>query len=422
MSRNLQSVPPSAIDSLVQSGYAGAFVKDGFGALPCVPECDSEQLTGLRLAVKDVFSIQGLRAGAGNPEWRKGQLESTYTASAVNALLRAGARWLGKTVTDELAFSLACNNIHYGTPENPLAPTRIPGGSSSGSAVAVAGAYADIGLATDCGGSARLPGSYCGVWGIRPSHGLVGGVSGFPLAPSFDTVGWFSRTGDVMQRVLEVLAPHAQSTRDFGWCASRDVLDVCDPRVQVAYEQLILQLEKYTRVTWCAADTLALRSWATAHRILQGAEIWSQHGEWVRVKGHALAPSIRERFESISKIKTDQILPAETTREGARGTLAELFDRCGILVVPTAPGTAPLLTAAEEELTAARERSHMLLAPAGLAGLPQVTLPWISLDGAPVGISLIGPRGQDKSVVAAARKLEEIMSKSEVLESTKTGN
>lgn len=409
MSNTLQMTSHPARLDLVQGGYAGAFVKDGFGALPFAVPCDSNRLAGLTLAVKDVFQVQGLRTGAGNPTWQREQSESACTASAVDLLLRAGAKWLGKTVTDELAFSLAGNNIHYGTPQNPRAPERLPGGSSSGSAVAVAGGYADIGLATDCGGSARLPGSYCGVWGIRPSHGLVGGVSGFPLAPGFDTVGWFSRSGDVMQRVLDVMAPHAPAARDSGWFASSDALDACDPRVADAYGKLIQQVEQDAKVAWCKAGTLSLQAWAVANRTLQGAEIWSQHGAWVRAHGHALAPAIRERFESISRIQADQVLAAERTRDDARQVLRDLFERNGLLILPTAPGIAPWLTSSEAEFAAVRDRSHLLLAPAGLAGLPQVTLPWMELEGAPVGISVLGPRGHDRSVVAAARRLEALI-------------
>lgn len=396
-------------DNLLQDGHAGAFVKDGFGELPFEPHIKSNQLAGLTLSVKDVFNVQGLTTGAGNLVWRNGQPKSNTTASAVDAVLGAGAVWIGKTVTDELAFSLAGNNIHYGTPVNPMAPLRIPGGSSSGAAVGVAGGHSDIGLATDCGGSARLPGSYCGVWGIRPSHGLVGGVSGFPLAPGFDTVGWFTRTGDVMRRVLDVVAPQAPQARELGWWASQDVFDVCDSGVQTAYRKLVQQLEAHTSVTWHAAGTLALQDWAVANRVLQGAEVWAQHGAWVQAHGHSLAPAIRERFEVISKLQTPQVLAAEAVREGARTTLADLIDRHGILVLPTVPGIAPLLTSSDEVFTATRERCHLLLAPSALARLPQVTLPWITLDGAPVGLSVLGPRGGDKSVVAAARRLEAII-------------
>lgn len=403
--------------SLLQDGFSGAFVSDGFKSLPYVSEVNSGLLEGLRLAVKDVFQIQGLRTGAGNPEWRKEQAESSYTAFAVDALLGAGAQWIGKTVTDELAFSLAGNNIHYGTPINPACTDRLPGGSSSGSAVAVAGAYADVGLATDCGGSARLPGSYCGVWGMRPSQGLIGGVSGFALAPSFDTVGWFARTGEVMERVLDVLSSDRSGTQSrtqsgldsYAWFASADAGDVCDTPVRHAYHDLIQRLKMQIPVSWLPGGALPLKHWAAAHRTLQGAEIWAQHGEWVKRRGQTLAPFIRERFEAISRLDFVDIRAADKVRHDARSDLSAMFGDKGVLIVPTTPGIAPLLSSTATELVDVRERSHQLLAPVGLAGLPQVTLPWMTVDNAPVGLSVIGARGFDRHVMRAARMLEKII-------------
>jgi amidase len=396
-------------NQLLRAGLSGAFVSDGFQSLPYVPKVESSSLSGLRLAVKDVFQVQGLRTGAGNPAWRKEQAESGYTAFAVNALLGAGAEWLGKTVTDELAFSLAGNNIHYGTPINPACADRLPGGSSSGSAVAVAGGYADIGLATDCGGSARLPASYCGVWGMRPSQGLVGGVSGFALAPSFDTVGWFARTGEVMEQVLDVLLSDQTDTEKVEWFASIDAGDACDQPIRHAYNDLIRSLNREVAVTCLPGGALPLKHWALAHRTMQGAEIWSQHGEWVKNSAEALAPFIRDRFAAISRLSLAEVRKADRVRHDARSELSIMLGEKGVLIVPTTPGVAPLLSATAPELVDIRERSHQLLAPAGLAGLPQVTLPWITVDKAPVGLSVIGARGFDRHVLRAARMLEKFI-------------
>ncbi|BAO94037.1 amidase [Caballeronia insecticola] len=396
-------------NNLLQQGLSGAFVSDGFKSLPYVPTVKSRLLGGLRLAVKDVFQVQGLRTGAGNPEWHKEQAKSGYTAFAVDALLGAGAEWIGKTVTDELAFSLAGTNLHYGTPINPACPDRLPGGSSSGSAVAVAAGHADIGLATDCGGSARLPGSYCGVWGMRPSQGLVGGVSGFALAPSFDTVGWFARTGEVMEHVLDVLSPDKPGVESCEWLGSSDASDVCDPRVRHAYNDLIRTLKDEAPVNWLPRGALPLKDWAVAHRTMQGAEIWSQHGEWVKCRGQALAPFIRERFAAISRLNFADVREADRLRHRARSEMASMLGEKGVLIVPTTPDIAPLLGSTAEALVDIRERSHQLLAPAGLAGLPQVTLPWTTVNNAPVGLSVIGGRGFDRQVLRAAIRLEEII-------------
>ncbi len=154
-----------------------------------------------------MFDIAGHRTGNGNPVWLETHPPEAHTASAVARLLAAGGRMVGKTHTDELAYSLNGENVHYGTPTNPRAPGRIPGGSSSGSAAAVAGGLVDFALGTDCGGSVRLPASYCGIFGIRTTHGLVPADGVVDLAKSFDTVGWFARDAATMLRVGEVLLP-----------------------------------------------------------------------------------------------------------------------------------------------------------------------------------------------------------------------
>ena len=138
-----------------------------------LPGSETGPLATLSLAVKDVFHIKGHPTGAGNPDWLRTHPVAGTTAPAVQRLLDAGAHIVGKTHTDELAYSLNGENVHYGTPVNPNAAGRIPGGSSSGSAAAVAGGLVDFAIGTDCGGSVRLPASYCGIFGFRPTHGRI---------------------------------------------------------------------------------------------------------------------------------------------------------------------------------------------------------------------------------------------------------
>ena len=166
---------------------------------------ETGSLAGLSLAVKDVFHIKGYRTGAGNPDWLRTHPAVETTAPVVQRLLDAGAHIVGKTHTDELAYSLNGENVHYGTPVNPNAAGRIPGGSSSGSAAAVAGGLVDFAIGTDCGGSVRLPASYCGIFGFRPTHGRIPLDGIVPLASSFDTVGWFTRNARLLEKVGRVL-------------------------------------------------------------------------------------------------------------------------------------------------------------------------------------------------------------------------
>jgi Asp-tRNA(Asn)/Glu-tRNA(Gln) amidotransferase A subunit family amidase len=392
--------------SLLQPGLNGAFLAEGFGDGPAVAH-RSELLAGLRLAVKDVFAVEGLRTGAGNPLWHAQQAPARASAHAVQWLLEAGARWVGKTVTDELAYSLAGVNAHYGTPINPAAPKRIAGGSSSGSVVAVAAGDVDIGLGSDCGGSCRLPASYCGVWGFRPTQGLVAKNGGFSLAHSFDTVGWFTRTGAQMAAVFAALTGTEVSTplsRTVNLLTVQDVAPWCDAPVRTAFEALPKQLgDALFRIAAVPAGTLPLADWAQAHRTLQAAEIWQQHGAWVRAHGQSLGEDVRQRFEAAACIAPAQVAAAQPVRAAAANRIATLLADDALLLLPTVPTAAPALDAPREAVDTIRARSQALLCIAGLAGLPQTSLPWIAVDGAPVGLSLIGPRHADALVLAAAQ-------------------
>src|SRR6478736_6069769 len=183
--------------SLEQSG---AFIEKFTG-----PPTKDGPLRGLSFAVKDLIDIAGHRTGCGNPTWLATHPPAEVSAICVEQLLSAGAQCEGKTIADELAFSLLGENHHYGTPLNPAAPNRVPGGSSSGSASAVACGCVDFAVGTDTGGSVRVPASNCGVWGLRPSHGFISVAGVNPFAPTFDTVGILATSAEILQRAASVL-------------------------------------------------------------------------------------------------------------------------------------------------------------------------------------------------------------------------
>src|SRR5215472_1554424 len=162
-------------------------------------------LAGLTCAVKDMYDIPGYRTGGGSPEWLAEASEATSPAAAVRRVLDAGATIIGKTICDEFFFSVTGANAHYGTPVNPRAPGRLPGGSSSGSAAATAAGTCDFALGSDTGGSVRVPASFCGLYGIRPTHGRVDLSGAMAMAPSFDVAGWFATGPGVFRRVGEAL-------------------------------------------------------------------------------------------------------------------------------------------------------------------------------------------------------------------------
>lgn len=377
-------------------------------------------LSGLTFAAKDLFDIEGYVTGYGQPTWRATHYAAAHTSPAVQALLDAGADLLGKTHLDELAYSLNGENIHYGTPINPAAPDRIPGGSSSGSAVATADRTVDIGLGSDTGGSIRVPASYCGLFGIRPTHGRVSLQHACILARSFDTCGWFTRNAKLLRQVGEVLLDPstkkcAPLTR---WLNATDGFDHADKATSTAIYELVKKhykevtelLGEPQEVTVASAEGLSsLKDWREVFRITQGAEIWEELGEWIVENKPQFAPGTKERFQMASSLQPEEVQKAKEDRKKITAHMHQLLGTDGFIMLPSCPGPAPILNTPPEELNLFRARLLSLTCIAGLAGLPQVSLPVLTVDGCPVGLSLIGPPGSDEALLELTEKLMHIL-------------
>lgn len=374
----------------------GAFCPDGRFHLAGAPD---GLLARLRVGVKDLFDIQGRVTGAGNPDWLATHKAAPRHAAAVQALLAAGADVVGKTLTDELAYSLNGENYHYGTPVNPVTPDRIPGGSSCGSAVAAAAGLCDIGLGTDTAGSIRLPATFCGAWGFRPTHGAVSSEGAVPLAPSYDAVGWITRDPATLARVGAALLPAASPRRqlpkrlllaDDAWAlANEDVRQGVDTTLST-----LRALSGEVANRTLAAE--GLDKWQQVFRVIQGREVWTTHGEWIRRCEPRFGPDIGERFKWASTIGAQDAEAASIERARISKLLDDLLQDA-VLCVPTVSFVAPIKgspTAADD-----RTRALCLLAVASLAGLPQLTIPSIAANGCAVGLSLIGARGADHALL-----------------------
>jgi amidase len=360
----------------------------------------SGSLQGLTMAVKDVFDIAGHRTGNGHPLWLETHPPAVRTAAAVDRLLEAGVSLVGRTHTDEMAYSLNGENVHYGTPTNPKAPGRIPGGSSSGSAAAVAGGLVDFALGTDCGGSVRLPASYCGIYGIRTSHGLVSTEGVVELAPSFDTIGWLARDAGLMRRIAEPLLPHAPVFVPKRLLIMTDAFATAGSAISDALAQAVGAISQvFAHVQELSVYSDVPPNFADAFRILQGAEIVRQHGAWIDRHGPTFGPGIGERFAWIRTIDAQAVASATLVRERVARHMDSLLDDNALLMLPTAPGIAPPLKTPVAELEAFRARAFALLSIAGLARLPQVTLPLGTFEGCPLGLSLLAPRGRDRGLL-----------------------
>jgi len=360
----------------------------------------SGPLTGPTFAAKDVFDIAGHRTGNGNPMWLETHPPAERTASAVQRLLDAGARLVGKTHTDDMAYSLNGENVHYGTPVNPVAPGRIPGGSSSGSAAAVAGGLVDFALGTDCGGSVRLPASYCGLYGLRPTHGLVPADGVVPLASSFDTVGWFARDAALMRRLADVLLPPAASWAPTRLLIAPVAFAAAGAVVTEALRDSVNRMNaKFRSVEEARVYVGDPSEWAQLFRVLQGAEVAAQHGAWIDRHKPSFGPGVHERFEWARTIDPSAVAAAKPKREAIARHMEALLGDNALICLPAAPGIAPKLKTPGQELEPFRARAFVLLAIAGLASLPQLTLPAATIDGCPIGLSLIAPHGRDRALL-----------------------
>ncbi|QJR79532.1 amidase [Alteromonas pelagimontana] len=365
------------------------------------------QLSNLRLAVKDLFHIQGIPTTAGNPAWASSHPIPEQTSSAVQKLLDAGAEFVGKTLTDELAYSLEGRNIHFGTLINPQTPLRLSGGSSSGSAVAVASKLADIGLGTDTGGSIRVPASYNGLYGLRPTHGVIAMDSTVPLAPPFDTVGWMTRDLDTMAKVANIYFHAALPQR------TRFTLGVADNLLEESEHgsEILQWLREHTfsKAIDLKGLSLPMEAWKPGQtfRILQGHAIIGEHGEWLSRVKPAIASDIQTRLDWCRTITESDVVRAQKQRDKIAGGLATLFKHYDVLVIPTTPGRAPLLDTPEDALNSYRNQLLDFTAIAGLGGLPQLHIPACLIDGAPCGLSLVGIKNSDLSLLAMAQRLTE---------------
>lgn len=365
-------------------------------------------LSGLAFAAKDAFDIEGARTGFGQPDWLRTHPPATVTARAVALLLEAGADMVAKTHCDELCYSLTGENAHYGAPENVNAPGRVPGGSSNGSAAAVAGGLVDFALGSDCGGSVRIPASYCGIFGMRPTWGRVPLDGALPFGPSFDVAGWLTRSPDLLARVGRVLlqdqSPAQQPRRVL---IAKDAFALVEDQV---VEALMPAVERVKSAVGAAQDVVVsqegLAVWFEAFRTIQAAEIWQSLGTWITATKPQLGPGVKERLEWAATVTPDMRAQASAKREQIRRRLAELVLPGDILCLPTSPRVAPLKgTPADKVEVEFRNQAMCLLCISGHTGMPQVSLPMASLGGLPLGLSILAPRGADVDLLAFSHKL-----------------
>lgn len=378
-----------------------------FGAFVPGAVCRSEAtgrgvLDGRTFAVKYLIDIAGCRTGAGNPTWLAQQAPAERSAPVVEKALAAGATLIGKTVTDELAFSLEGRNIHYGSLINPVCADRLPGGSSSGSAVAVAAGLADFALGTDTGGSVRVPANFLGLFGFRPSRGAISLDGLVPFAPSYDTVGWFARDAELLADVGTALLPSHGVDRITKLSLARDAFALVDTPLA---RELELKAESFglsgNMTVFDGEEAACLE----CYRVLQGAEIWQSLGAWITSAQPDFAQDISERFAGAATVTADEVEHYRAVRAAIRVRFEALVPPGTAIVIPTTPCLALSKDAPSHVIGDFYQKALTLTSIAGHCGAPQVALPLGRWRDCPIGLSILGARGSDNELLDLAMKL-----------------
>jgi amidase len=364
-------------------------------------------LARLTFAAKDIFDVAGHVTGGGNPDWKATHLPAERNAWAVQTLVNAGADMVGKTLTDELTRGILGENAHYGTPINSKALDRVPGGSSSGSAAAVAGGLVDFALGSDTGGSVRIPASFCGLYGLRPTHGRIPLDGILMQAPSYDTIGWFARDAETFARVGEVLLqsqipeatpPRLVIAQDAFEVADQPVVDALRPKVE-----MLADLVGGSSTEHLSPGELA--DWPGQQGVLQSREAWESARDWLDQVNPRLSFEVAQRYMLAGAVTDAEVAAAQAAKAVVVQRMEEVLAGGAVVCLPTTKTTAPATGQSASARTALRLRNSALTCIAGTTGGPQINLPLAEVDGLPVGLSLMGARGSDEMLIGFARRV-----------------
>jgi amidase len=372
------------------------------GAFEPVAGADVGPLRGLTFAVKDLIDTRGNVTGAGNPDWRRTHAAATANAPVVQHLLEVAATMVGRTITDELAFSLEGENFFEGTPVNPLAPDRLPGGSSSGSAAAVAAGLVDFALGTDTGGSVRVPAAFCGVYGLRPTHGVIPTAGVVPFAPSLDTVGWLARDAATLARVGDVLLPRTAIEPVRNIFVARDAFALADRDVQNALDEAMRRMALPRQALDVFTGTVD--DMASTYQVVQALDIIAALGPWLKEVRPRFGPAIAPRFAGIHDYTATDMAAAQVLREKLRARLADFFvaHPDAVILLPSAPCVALPRGLTGIDIAAFYRAALATNAVASLAGLPQISIPIVHTGALPIGLGAIAAKGRDRALLAFA--------------------
>ena len=362
-------------------------------------------LKNLKFVLKDMCDVKNIKTSCGNPDFYKACEPAKKHAEFLSNILSEGAILEGITICDEFFYSVIGENSHYGTPKNLNAPNCVPGGSSSGSAAALTTDLFDFSIGSDTGGSVRVPASFCGLLGIRPTHGRIKSNGVYPMAPSFDTIGWFSNNIKTFQKIGEVLLNKNENENiTFNqFVIAEDLLELVDTDIKNQFNSYYKKLHpniKHIRLSKFSKSEIA-----DNFRILQAGEIKEHVIPWIEKNKPKISLEINSRIEMASEILPLEIDAAKTFRQEIISEINNSLPEGDIAIFPTTPFSAPKCGQSDQDLGSDRKKIMEMTSIAGMTSRPQISIPKFKGKTGPVGISILGWQNSDEILL---NKLSEI--------------
>ena len=395
-------------------------VADPIGALIeqlDLPPLRQGPLDSLRFTVKDNIDVAGHKTSYGSPAWRDAHLTPFHNALCVDQLLAAGAQCVGKVVADEFTYSLDGESYYCGTPRNAKAPDRIPGGSSSGSASSVSNGLADFSLCTDAGGSIRVPASFCGLWGMRPTLHRVSEAGVLPFQPSVSTVGVLADRFDTLDAAMRVLlnGPTSRMPVPARILVLQDALEIADTPVR---DQTVIALDRIADHTGIPIEPISFAQIVGEDlelsccnfrglRDLQTAEFQSTVGNWIEACKPELGFTFSMAYENVQRFDRIAALDNIANCERLFRKINAFFTPDTVVCFPTTPTISPLKGSLNslEAVMAFYDPTMTITAFSGVGRLPEISAPLLTVESCPVGLSFVAGHYQDEFLLSAVKAM-----------------
>ena len=356
-------------------------------------------LLDMRFLCKDMCQIKGFKTSCGNPDFYKHSTKANENAPFLKKILNEGAILEGITICDEFFYSIIGENIHYGTPSNKNAPNCVPGGSSSGSAAALTQINYDFTIGTDTGGSVRVPASFCGIYGFRPTHGRINLNKVYPMSESFDTLGWFSNNKSNMLKVGKVFFDHFEEIpiEQKNILIPIDIINNLDENIKSQFydycENKFKNLKKVQLSNYNKSEL------AECFRIIQGYEIKLSMLPWIQKYNPKISTEINSRFEMTKNITVNMYNESINLRKEFVSELDKNLSKEALIIFPTTPFSAPITGQSDDNLSDLRKKVMEFTCIGGLSSRPQISIPKFKGSTGPIGLSVLGNKNADEIIL-----------------------